>query len=58
MDASSVSTSPMAMASAAQQMQTAVTAQMQMLQELAENQQEIAQMLVEAGLGQNIDVMA
>ncbi|GAB6905676.1 conserved hypothetical protein [Desulfosarcina cetonica] len=58
MDASSVSASPMAMASAAQQMQTAVTAQMQMLQELAENQQEIAQMLVEAALGQNIDVMA
>ena len=56
MDISSVSTSTMALASASQQAQTAMGTQVAMLRELAESQQQIAQLLVEGGLGQNIDV--
>lgn len=58
MDVSAVSTTTMASAAAAGQLQTVMATQVAMLQELAENQQEIAQMLVESGLGQSIDVMA
>ncbi len=58
MDISSVSTSTMATASVSQQMQVAMEAQVAMLRELAESQQEIAQLLVEGGIGQNIDVSA
>jgi hypothetical protein len=56
MDISSVSTSIMAVASVSQQVQTVMETQVAMLRELAESQQQIAQLLVEGGLGQNIDV--
>ena len=56
MDISSVSTSTMAVASVSQQVQTVMGTQVAMLRELAESQQQIAQLLVEGGLGQNIDV--
>lgn len=56
MDISSVSTSIMAVASVSQQIQTVLGTQVAMLRELAESQQQIAQLLVEGGLGQNIDV--
>lgn len=56
MDISSVSTSIMAVASVSQQIQTVMGTQVAMLRELAESQQQIAQLLVEGGLGQNIDV--
>lgn len=56
MDISSVSTSTMAVASVSQQVQTVMEAQVSMLRELAETQQQVAQLLVEGGLGQNIDV--
>ncbi|MDL2275230.1 hypothetical protein LJC22_03785 [Desulfosarcina sp. OttesenSCG-928-G10] len=46
-----------AVAVAAKQMQTSLDLQMVMLREMVENQQEIAQMLMEH-LGQNLDVMA
>ena len=57
MDVSSLSTITMASA-AAVQLPVAMEAQVAMLRELAESQQEIAQLLVESGLGQSIDVMA
>jgi hypothetical protein len=56
MDISSVSTSTMAVASVSQQVQTVMGTQVAMLRELAESQQQIAQLLVDSGLGQNIDV--
>jgi hypothetical protein len=56
MDISSVSTSIMAVASVSQQVQTVMETQVAMLRELTESQQQIAQLLVEGGLGQNIDV--
>ena len=56
MDISSVSTSTMAVASVSQHVQTVMEAQVSMLRELAETQQQVAQLLVEGGLGQNIDV--
>jgi hypothetical protein len=56
MDISSVSTSTMAVAGVSQQVQTVMETQVAMLRELAESQQQIAQLLVEGGLGQNIDV--
>jgi hypothetical protein len=56
MDISSVSTSTMAVASVSQQLQNVMGTQVAMLRELAESQQQIAQLLVEGGLGQNIDV--
>jgi hypothetical protein len=56
MDISSVSTSIMAVASVSQQVQTVMETQVAMLRELAESQQQIAQLLVEGGLGQSIDV--
>jgi hypothetical protein len=56
MDISSVSTGTMAVASVSQQVQTVMEAQVSMLRELAETQQRVAQLLVEGGLGQNIDV--
>ncbi|BBO84710.1 hypothetical protein [Desulfosarcina ovata] len=58
MDVSTVSSNTLAMASASQQMQTVMQAQMAMLSELAENQQEVAQLLTQSSLGQNINVMA
>ncbi len=58
MDVSSVPATTMAIASASQQLQTVMETQVAMLQELAESQQQIAQMLAEGGLGQSIDVRA
>jgi hypothetical protein len=57
MDISSVATVPMASAGAGP-LPVAMEAQVAMLRELAESQQEIAQLLIESGLGQTIDVMA
>jgi hypothetical protein len=48
----------MAMASASQQLQTVMETQMALLRELAESQQEVAQMLAASGLGQTIDIQA
>lgn len=48
----------MAMATASQQLQNTMATQVAMLRELAESQQQIAQMLAEGGLGQSIDVRA
>ena len=56
MDIRSLSTSTMAAASTAQQLQNAMQIQVAMLRELAESQQQIAQMVADGGLGQNIDV--
>ena len=46
----------MAQASTSQQLQGVMETQVAMLRELAESQQQIAQMLAEGGLGQNIDI--
>lgn len=46
----------MALASTSQQLQSVMETQVAMLRELAESQQQIAQMLAEGGLGQNIDI--
>lgn len=56
MNVSAVPSTTMAMAAAAQQLQAVMEAQVAMLRELAESQQQIAEMLVESGLGQSIDV--
>ena len=58
MDVSPVPAGAMAMASASQHLTGAMQAQVALLRELAESQQQIAQMLAESGLGQNIDVRA
>ena len=56
MDVSTVSSTTMAMASVSQQLQTTMEVQMAMLRELAENQQQVAQLLSESGLGQHINI--
>ncbi|WP_419662484.1 hypothetical protein [Desulfosarcina variabilis] len=56
MDISSVSSSPMSATSLSQQVQGVMEAQMAILRELAESQEQIAQLLIEGGIGQNIDV--
>jgi hypothetical protein len=56
MDISSVASSTMAVASISQQVQGVMEAQMTILRELAESQQQVAQLLIESGLGQNINV--
>ncbi|BBO77579.1 hypothetical protein DSCW_49960 [Desulfosarcina widdelii] len=58
MNVSATPASTMAMASASQQLQTVMETQMALLRELAESQQEIAQMLAANGLGQTIDIQA
>ena len=58
MEFSSVSTNSMAMAAAAQQLQTSMGTQVAMLREIAEIQQQVAQILAEGGLGQSLDVIA
>ncbi len=58
MEISSVSTDSMAMAATAQQLQTSMETQVAMLREIAEIQQQVAQILAEGGLGQNLDFMA
>ena len=56
MDVSAVPPTTMAMAAASQQLQNVMQTQVAILRELAESQQQIAQMLAEGGLGQNVDV--
>lgn len=56
MNVSATPASTMAMASASQQLQTVMETQMALLRELAESQQEVAQMLAASGLGQTIDI--
>jgi hypothetical protein len=58
MNVSAVPATTMASAAAAQQLQAVMEAQVAMLKEMAESQQQIAQLLVENGLGQSIDVRA
>ncbi|MCK5681368.1 hypothetical protein KAI46_11220 [bacterium] len=59
MEISSVSTdSMMAMAVVAQQQQTSLQTQVAMLRQIAEIQQQVAQMLAEGGLGQSLVVIA
>ena len=58
MDISGGPASIMAMASTSQQLQATMAAQVAMLQEVAESQQQVAQMLADSGLGQHIDVRA
>lgn len=58
MDVSNVPATHMAVTAASQQLQTVMQTQVAMLRELAESQQQIAQMLAEGGLGQHIDVRA
>jgi hypothetical protein len=58
MNVSATPASTMAMASASQQLQTVMETQMALLRELAESQQEVAQMLAASGLGQAIDIQA
>ena len=50
--------STMAMAASAQQLQTSLATQVEMLQELAQAQMEVATMLTEMGVGANLDVLA
>lgn len=52
------SSSPIAVAAAAQQTQTAMQAQVAMLREMAEAQAQMARLLADAGLGQNVDTHA
>ncbi len=56
MDISSLPASSAPMAAASQQLQTVMETQVAMLRELAESQQQVAQMLAENSLGQAIDV--
>ena len=58
MDVNSVPATHMGTAAASQQLQTVMDTQVAMLRELAESQQQIAQMIAEGGLGQRIDVRA
>jgi hypothetical protein len=58
MDVSAVPATSMAMAAASQRLQTVMETQVAMLRELAESQQQVAQMLAEGGLGQSIDIRA
>ena len=58
MEINPASSSTMAMAASAQQLQTSVETQVAMLKEIAEVQQQVAQMLAEGGLGQSLDVLA
>jgi len=56
MNVSTVPSTTMAMATAAQQLQTVMEAQVAMLKELAESQQQVALLLAESGLGQAVDI--
>ncbi len=58
MEISSAATHSMAMAATAQQLQLSMETQVAMLREIAELQQQVAQMLTESGLGQNFDAIA
>ncbi len=56
MEISSVPATTTAMAVASQQLQATMEAQVAMLQELAEMQQQVAQLLADGGIGQNISL--
>ncbi len=58
MEISSASSSILSMAVTAQQMQEGIKAQVAMLKEMAEMQQQVATMLAESGIGQNLNVIA
>ena len=58
MEISPASSSIMTMAVTAQQMQGEIKAQVAMLKEMAEMQQQVALMLAESGIGQNLNVIA
>jgi len=58
MNVSAAPPTMMAAAATAQQLQAVMEVQVAMLKELAESQQQIAQLLVESGLGESIDVHA
>ena len=58
MNISAPPASTMTMATSSLQLQAVMQAQVSMLRELAESQQQVAQMLAEGGLGQTIDVRA
>ena len=58
MEISSASSSIMTMAVTAQQMQEGIKAQVAMLKEMAEMQEQVALMLAESGIGQNLNVSA
>ena len=58
MEISTASSNSMAMATASQQLHTSAEIQVAMLKEIAEDQQQVAQMLAEGGLGQSLDVLA
>ena len=51
-------TNIMNMAVSAQQMQEGIQAQVAMLKEMAEMQEQVALMLAESGTGQNLNVLA
>ncbi len=56
MNVSSVPSTTMASAAAAQQLQAVMEMQVAMLKELAESQEQVSQLLVESGLGQSVNV--
>ena len=58
MEISTVPSTTLAMAAASRHLQTTMETQVALLQELAESQQQVAQVLAEGGLGQHIDVRA
>ncbi|MCK5680176.1 hypothetical protein KAI46_05125 [bacterium] len=58
MEISSAATSTTALAASAQQIQESMKVQVAMLKEMAEIQQQVALMLAESGVGQNLNVLA
>jgi hypothetical protein len=56
MDISSVPATTMATAAASQQLPTTMATQLAILRELADSQQQVAQLLTQDGVGQNIDI--
>lgn len=58
MDVSSASAATTTLAASAQQMQQMVRVQVEMMKEIAQLQEQTAQMLAEAGIGMTIDVSA
>ena len=58
MDIGTLTTTPMATAPVSRQGPAALETQMTLVREVAESQQQIAQMIAETGLGQRIDVHA
>lgn len=56
MNISSIPTTVLATAAASQQLRTTMATQVAVLRELAGSQQQVAQILTQDGVGQNIDV--